>query len=42
VELRPVRGKPGWFEVVAYLRPDFQLEYSGTPMRLVAEVPMRG
>ncbi len=34
-----VRGKPGWFEAIAYLRPHYQLEALTTSMRLVAEVP---
>jgi type VI secretion system protein ImpC len=39
VEVREVKGKPGWYEAVAYLRPHFQLEALTTSMRLVAEVP---
>ncbi len=42
VDVRPVDGKPGWFEAVAYLRPHFQLETLTTSMRLVAEIPKRG
>ena len=42
VDVRPVEGKPGWFEAVAYLRPHFQLEALTTSMRLVAEIPKRG
>jgi type VI secretion system protein ImpC len=41
VEVRPVKGKPGWYEAVAWLRPHFQLETLTTSMRLVAEVPKR-
>jgi type VI secretion system protein ImpC len=41
VEVREVKGKPGWYEAVAYLRPHFQLETLTTSMRLVAEVPKR-
>jgi len=41
VEVRAVKGKPGWYEAVAYLRPHFQLETLTTSMRLVAEVPKR-
>ena len=26
IEVREVKGKPGWYEAVAYLRPHFQLE----------------
>ena len=42
VEVREVKGKPGWYEAVAYLRPHFQLETLSTSMRLVAEVPKKG
>jgi type VI secretion system protein ImpC len=42
VDVRPVEGKPGWFEAVAYLRPHFQLETLTTSMRLVAEIPKQG
>jgi type VI secretion system protein ImpC len=41
VEVKPVAGKPGWYEAVAYLRPHFQLEALTTSMRLVAEVPKK-
>jgi len=41
VEVREVKGKPGWFEAVAWLRPHFQLETLTTSMRLVAEVPKK-
>lgn len=41
VEVREVKGKPGWYEAVAYLRPHFQLEALTTSMRLVAEVPKK-
>jgi type VI secretion system protein ImpC len=41
VEVREVKGKPGWYEAVAYLRPHYQLETLTTSMRLVAEVPRR-
>jgi type VI secretion system protein ImpC len=41
VEIRAVPGKPGWHEVVAYLRPHFQLETLTTSMRFVARVPKR-
>ncbi len=39
VEVRAVKGKPGWYEAVAYLRPHYQLEALSASMRLVAEVP---
>jgi type VI secretion system protein ImpC len=41
VEARAVKGKPGWYEAVAWLRPHLQLETLTTSMRLVAEVPKR-
>src|SRR5437764_210828 len=41
VDVREVKGKPGWYEAVAYLRPHFQLETLSTSMRLVAEVPKK-
>lgn len=42
VEVRAVKGKPGYYEAVAYLRPHFQLEALSASMRLVAEVPKQG
>jgi type VI secretion system protein ImpC len=42
VEVRAVKGKPGYYEAVAYLRPHFQLEGLTASMRLVAEVPKKG
>ncbi|HET6576198.1 MAG TPA: type VI secretion system contractile sheath large subunit [Fimbriiglobus sp.] len=39
VDVRAVKGKPGSYEAVAYLRPHYQLETLSTSMRLVAEVP---
>jgi type VI secretion system protein ImpC len=41
VDVREVKGKPGHYEAVAYLRPHFQLEALGASMRLVAEVPQK-
>ena len=41
VEVREVKGKPGWYEAVVWLRPHFQLETLTASMRLVAEVPKR-
>ena len=41
IEVRAVKGKPGWYEAVAYLRPHFQLETLSASMRLVAEVPKK-
>lgn len=42
IEVRAVKGKPGWFEAVAYLRPHYQMEALSASMRLVAEVPKAG
>ncbi len=42
IEVRAVKGKPGYYEAVAYLRPHFQLEALSASMRLVAEVPKKG
>jgi len=42
VEVRAVKGKPGSYEAIAYLRPHYQLETLSTSMRLVAEVPKKG
>jgi len=39
VSVTAVKGKPGWFQAVAYLRPHFQLEGLDASMRLVAELP---
>jgi type VI secretion system protein ImpC len=41
IEVREVKGKPGSYEAIAYLRPHFQLETLSTSMRLVAEVPKK-
>lgn len=42
VDVREVKGRPGWYEAVAYLRPHYQLEALSTSLRLVAEVPQKG
>jgi type VI secretion system protein ImpC len=42
VEVKAVKGKPGWYEAVAWLRPHYQLEALTMSMRLVAEVPGKG
>ena len=39
VEVRDVKGKPGCYEAVAYLRPHYQMEELGVSLRLVAELP---
>jgi len=41
VDVGPLAGKPGWFEVVAYLPPQFQLEALTTSMRVVVEIPQK-
>jgi type VI secretion system protein ImpC len=41
VEVREGKGKSGRYEVVAWLRPYFQLETLTASMRLVAEVPKK-
>ena len=41
IEVRAVKGKPGSYEAVAYMRPHYQLESLSTSMRLVAEVPKK-
>jgi type VI secretion system protein ImpC len=41
VDVREVKGKPGHYEAVAYLRPHYQLEALSASMRLVASVPER-
>ncbi|HXD89230.1 MAG TPA: type VI secretion system contractile sheath large subunit [Urbifossiella sp.] len=41
VKVQAVKGKPGSYEAVAYLRPHFQLETLTCSMRLVAEVPKK-
>jgi type VI secretion system protein ImpC len=41
VDVRPVAGKPGYYEAVAYLRPHYQLETLTTSMRLVFEIPKK-
>ncbi|MER3417068.1 MAG: type VI secretion system contractile sheath large subunit [Gemmataceae bacterium] len=41
IEVREVKGKPGWYEAVAYLRPHYQLETLTASLRLVAEVPKK-
>ena len=41
IEVVEVKGKPGWYQAVAHLRPHFQLEGLATSMRLVAELPQK-
>jgi len=39
IDVRPVAGKPGVYEAVAYMRPHFQLEKLTAQLSLVAELP---
>lgn len=39
VDVREVKGKPGCYEAVAYLRPHYQLDELTASLRLVAELP---
>jgi type VI secretion system protein ImpC len=39
VVVSEVKGKPGWYQAVAFLRPHFQLEGLEASISLVAEVP---
>jgi len=41
VKVEEVKGKPGWYNAVAYLRPHFQLETLSSSMRMVAEIPKK-
>jgi type VI secretion system protein ImpC len=41
VRVEEVKGKPGWYQAVAYMRPHYQLETLTTSMRLVAEIPKK-
>ena len=41
VAVTEVKGKPGYYQAVAHLRPHFQLEGLATSMRLVAELPQK-
>jgi type VI secretion system protein ImpC len=41
VSVTEVKGKPGWYQAVAHLRPHFQLEGLDASMRLVAELPQK-
>jgi len=39
VDVEEVKGKPGVYRAVAYLRPHFQLDELNVSLRLVAELP---
>lgn len=39
VEVAEVKGKPGCYKAISYLRPHFQLDEIAVSLRLVAELP---
>jgi len=39
VDVEDVKGKPGVYRAIAYLRPHFQLDELSVSLRLVAELP---
>jgi type VI secretion system protein ImpC len=39
VEVEEIKGKPGCYRAIAYLRPHFQLDEISVSLRLVAELP---
>lgn len=39
IDVRPIPGRPGYYNAVVYLRPHFQLEGLSASLRLVAELP---
>lgn len=39
IAVSEVKGKPGWYQATAHLRPHYQLEGIDASMRLVAELP---
>ncbi len=41
ISVTEIKGKPGYYQAVAHLRPHFQLEGLATSMRLVAELPQK-
>ena len=41
IDVTEVKGRPGHYQAIAYLRPHYQLEALTTSMRLVAEVPKK-
>jgi type VI secretion system protein ImpC len=41
IDVTEVKGRPGHYQAVAYLRPHYQLEALNASMRLVAEVPKK-
>jgi type VI secretion system protein ImpC len=39
LDVEEVKGKPGVYGAIAYLRPHFQLDELNVSLRLVAELP---
>jgi type VI secretion system protein ImpC len=39
VDVEEIKGKPGCYRAIAYLRPHFQLDEVGVSLRLVADLP---
>jgi type VI secretion system protein ImpC len=39
VDVEEIKGKPGAYRAVAYLRPHFQLDEINVSLRLVADLP---
>jgi type VI secretion system protein ImpC len=39
IDVREIKGRPGAYEAVAYLKPHYQLEALSVSMRLVADLP---
>jgi hypothetical protein len=39
IDVKEIKGKPGHYRAVAYLRPHFQLDEMQVSLRLVAELP---
>jgi type VI secretion system protein ImpC len=39
VDVEEVKGKPGVYRAIAFLRPHFQLDELNVSLRLVAELP---
>jgi len=39
IDVEEVKGKPGVYRAIAYLRPHFQLDELNVSLRLVADLP---
>ena len=39
IDVEEIKGKPGCYRAVAYLRPHFQLDEINVSLRLVADLP---